>query len=419
MEQGRIVTNEQTGEKAWWDGQKLTPVRINPGTNMEGMDKGSATITDQPPPGNLPPPPDVMREAGLASGREASEVNAMLTRNVAVPLAQTAAGVATGGLSIPWQMGLGAALELGLQEAGLAPKSAKGVVAQGLIPGVGNVAARGIKAVGRGIANITGKGQKAGEQAIGMRLGLSDEQLDPVTRAYTEPASKRLYKGAEAGGQINVGTGQAAIQDALQAEQALGSQANKSTVKMLQGIETDLAGGTMDAKTAVAKTQRLSGKSSEAFKRGRSTEGATLKEATGRLKDTVPGLKQADEAYTREQAVEEIFRTIRKSNKVKALDDLLSDPKKGDRIKSAIAPDEMRDIRKIASQIVDLGGAGSEAGLTKTGYEGTIKSFLSDPNGLTVFRKSFGPDLGKMTPQGIAGLLTFMRAYQAQTKKGK
>ena len=55
----------------------------------------------------------------------------------------------------------------------------------------------------------------------------------------------------------------------------------------------------------------------------------------------------------------------------------------------------------------------------KTAYEGILKSFIADPNGLTVFRHAFGPDLSGITAQRLAGLSTFMRGYLAQKQRSE
>jgi hypothetical protein len=307
-------------------------------------------------------------------------------------------------------MGLGAASEYALQKAGLAPKSTGNVILQGAIPLAGRVL-EGVKGAFRFGANVMGRGQKLGEQAMADVLKVDP---DPVARAYAQRASSAKYAAAEAAGELPTNQAQQAIRKAIETETALGSQADKATLKMLQGIETDLAAGTIDAKTAIAKAQRLQGKAGEAFKRGSSTKGKTLKEATEGFKEAIPGIKEADMVYTREKAVEDIFKASRKAKKVEALDELISTSKNADKIKSVISPEEMKDLRLIASRMM---GEGADPGMVKWLHSGAVKSFLSDPNGVRVFRHAFGPTYERLKPERLAGMMTFIRAYNAQKEK--
>jgi hypothetical protein len=389
--------------------------RMTPGTQATPADiqAGAAgRVGTAPPPGNLPAPPqDLIPPAARQEGQQRSledayKTSGQLTRNVLVPAAQTALAIGTGGQSIPIQMAIGMGTEAALQQTGLSPESPGQIALQGAMPIVG----RGIEAfkgISRGVANVMGRSQKAGEQAIASRLGVPGEAVE---RAYATPKSTALYKAAEEGGEISTQGAREAIREAISKETQLGSQANRQTLKYLQGIESDLTEGTIRAEEAVARAQRLAGKTSEAFKGKRPTEGAGLQEATGRFKETIPGLKEADIAYTRERAVDDIFGAVRKTKKVEAIDNLLAG-KGGDRLKSAMSKDEIRDLRLIASRMVS---ETADPGMLKWLHSTAVKSFLADPNGLTVFRHAFGPTMDRLSPQRLAGLMTFIRAYNAQ-----
>lgn len=163
--QGRIVTNEKTGAKAWWDGKTLTPVQIAPGTNMEGLDQGQQSFTTQPSPetAGLPPPPDVAppppdpRQTAVG---EAQQFNQKMLRAIGVPLAQAGLAYATGGMSIPAQMAIGGGAELLAQKTGMAPESNVQLGLAAAAPGLGPVVSKGIdlaRKAGRGIVTTASR----------------------------------------------------------------------------------------------------------------------------------------------------------------------------------------------------------------------------------------------------------------------
>jgi hypothetical protein len=321
------------------------------------------------------------------------------------PAASALLAGATGGLSLPLQMAAQGGGEAALQATGVNPPSATQIGLAAGAPYGANKIAKGVAGLGRFAANLLGKGQRAGEQAIAKTLDVPGDVIERSTHA----PSKALYKEAEAPGGVNVQAAKTAVDNAIDAEKQLGSQANKAIIKKLQGISDDLASGTEDAGVMVAKAQRLV-KDAEGYQRRAPSVAKSLKDTSGHLKESVPGLKQADVAYTRENVVDDIFNAVSKNKKVESLDALLRD--KGDKVRSVIADKDLKDIYKIASQIENIGG--SEPGILKTGYNAVIKSFISDPNGLTSFRHAFGPNLEKMTSQGIVGLLTLMRGQKGQ-----
>lgn len=372
-------------------------------------------------------PPEVGKPAAQQARAEATKTSGQLFRNVAVPVAQAgltmalpgvggaAAGV-IGGLgraaaSAPGQALIGAGLEYGLQKAGLNPSNPTSIGLQAAVPFASKVV-EGIKGMGRFGANVLGHGQQAGEQAIAARLG---EPLKTVERVGAAPATE-AYNAARAAGPIDVSAARSAVTDALAKETAMGSQGSTIAKRKLEGILTDFAdtSGTMDADTMVAKAQRLQAAARDAYKSKNSVLGKALDDATQTFKQSIPNLQKADEIYTRQDVVEKVFKAARSSNKVKAIDDLLS--KEGKKIKGAMSDSEIEDIRRIASRIVDQGGD-TGAGILKTGYEAGLRSFLADPNGITVFRHAFGPTMDRLSPERLAGMMTFVRAYNAQNQR--
>lgn len=357
---------------------------------------------------------EIMRGAKEKSAQEATQVSGQLFRNVAVPAAQAGLAMATSGASIPAQIAINAGTEAALQGAGVNPRSNVQLGLAAGVPAAIPALTGAVKGIGRATANILGKGGAAGEQAIAKTLGVP---ADVIERSRYAP-SKAVYQAVRGQGEIGVSGALKAVQNAVAKETALGSQANKQTLKYLKGIESDLssmAGATEDAKVMTDRAQRISKMAEQADKRGHSTLAATLKDAANEFKGGIPGLKEADRAYTRELLVDDIFKAARSSNKLKAVDDLIAE--KGQKMAGVMSDKDLKDIRKIVSQVVDLGGSGSEAGIVKTAYEGILKSFLADPNGLTVFRHAFGPDLSNITAQRLAGLATFMRGYMAQKQR--
>lgn len=356
-------------------------------------------------------PPEIARPAAQASRQEAEKTSGQLFRNVAVPATQTALAIGTGGMSLPAQAAIGAGTEYGLQKAGLNPPSAVNIGLQAAIPFAGK-AIEGAKGAGRFVGNLAGKGQQAGEQAVAKTVGAP---LTAVERAGAAPATE-AYNAARAAGPIDVSAARQAVQDALAKEIALGSQGNRIAKTRLEGILDDFNNttGTMDADTMVAKAQRLQAMARDAYKSKNSVLGKALDDATQTFKASIPDLKKADEIYTRQDVVDKMFKAVRSSNKVKAIDDLLA--KEGKKIKGAMSDKEIEDIRLIASRIVDEGG-NAGAGILKTGFEAAVKSFLADPNGITVFRHAFGPTMDRLSPERLAGLMTFIRAYNAQNQR--
>ena len=369
-------------------------------------------------------PPEVAQPAAQQARAEATKTSGQLFRNVAVPVAQAglsmvlpgAGGAAAGMIgraaaSAPGQALLGAGIENALQETGLSPKSGKAIALQGAIP-FASKAIEGVKGAGRFVANLLGHGQQAGEQAVAARLGTP---LRTVERAGAAPATE-AYNAARAAGPIDVSNARAAVTDALAREIAMGTQGSAVARRRLQGILDDFAesGGTMDADIMVARAQRLQAAARDAYKSKNSVLGKALDDATQTFKASIPNLQRADEIYTRQDVVEKMFKAVRSSNKVKAVDDLLA--KEGKKIKGAMSDSEIEDIRRIASRIVDQGGD-TGAGILKTGYEAGLRSFLADPNGITVFRHAFGPTMDRLSPERLAGLMTFVRAYNAQSQR--
>jgi hypothetical protein len=55
--------------------------------------------------------------------------------------------------------------------------------------------------------------------------------------------------------------------------------------------------------------------------------------------------------------------------------------------------------------------------MIKSIYNAGLRSFLADPNGLTVFRHAFGPQFEKLTPAALTGIMTFVRGYEAQKRR--
>lgn len=372
---------------------------------------------------NLPPAPseaaqpqgpsgrELMQQAQQKSVQEAGQVSRQLMTNVAVPAAQVGLGLATGGMSIPAQMAIGGGGEFLAQQAGLAPSDPGQVALQAAIPGVGRALAGGARGLGRAIANVTGRGQQAGEQAIAGRLNVP---LGAVERSTFAP-SRGMFEQARQS-MPNLSKAQMAIRGAIDEEMALGSQANKQTVKTLEGIGQDLVdlsvGGVEDSKVMVAKAQRLGKQADQAFRRGNTTLASTLKGAVDEFKRAIPGLKEADAAYTREDVVDKIFKAARKGKKVEAIDNLLAD--EGAKIRGVIPDDDIKAIRTIASQIENV--TQGEVGVTKTAFNTLVKSFLSDPNGVTFMRHAFGPSV-RFTPERLAAFATFMRGYLAQQQR--
>ena len=114
---GYEITDPNTGAKAWWDGVSVKPL----------------------------PAASVMKQGQQAAMQDAAKTSRLLTREVLMPAAQASIALGTGGMSIPAQMAIGGATEMGAQASGLKPQSAMQGLLATAIPGAANAITRGVR----------------------------------------------------------------------------------------------------------------------------------------------------------------------------------------------------------------------------------------------------------------------------------
>ncbi len=431
---GETVVDLATGQKFKVDGSDMdldpakygriaatatadfAPGPVNMKAQTAPMEAAMAAKLPDPPEDLIPP--DIAKQGRQMAVKDANQTSRMLAKDVVAPLAQTALTVGMGGLNIPLQMAGGAGLEYGMQKAGINPESKAQVGAAAAGPVLGMLPRLG-GGIARATANLTGKGQKAGEQAIAGRLGVPGEAIERARHNPSGPAYGAVRSNPQ---WVHTQPALDAVDAAIARETALGSQADARVLDRLNGIRRDLAVppgevGVTSAENLTNRAQRLSREANDAF-RGTNPNtglGTSLREAANEFKAAVPGLREADAIHTRQGAVKEIFDATRKGKKVEAIDKLLSDAKKGPRVRSAFNDDELRDVRLIASRM--MGSPGADVGVMKTLADTGVRSFLADPNGLTVFRHAFGPNFERLNPERLAGMMTFIRGWEAQKNR--
>ena len=417
-EQGRIVTNEKTGEKAWWDGQNLQPIRIAPGTNMEGMDSGAPLkVTDQPPPGNLPSPDDqLLKQAQQGAVKEAQGFNKSMMSNLGVPLAQAGLGLATGGMSLPAQALIGGAAELAAQKMGYSPESTTQVGLASAIPAIGPALTKGLQGGAKAVGKMFSPGatRNAGVEAAVSKLG---EIPDVVERVKTPTASSQAYK--EVGKtftEVPTGVATRSITSAVNLMPK--SSTSKGAVDYLEKLATTLdAEGNMPYERMAAEISGMRTKAME-FAANKDFGGAAAvrsarKKIIEEMDKISPDLSSANALYKKEHSISKIEDALTKPRADVAFKQLI----KKDKLIADMPEADLKMVEGIANQLTKIGSTASPY----SGVGGRTLDFLATPlsamiesdTGRAFLRKMF-KGTGNITPAGISSAVQFWRAYEAQ-----
>ena len=125
-----------------------------------------------------------------------------------------------------------------------------------------------------------------------------------------------------------------------------------------------------------------------------------------------PALKQANQIYRKEQATQEMIGELRKGNPGNRIRTLFEND---DLVAGAFSKAERNDIVEIADKLASIGAQGSPySGVTAKIFNtvaDTLGGALSDETGRFLMRQTFKHGV---TPQGIATVAQFWRAYEAQ-----
>lgn len=360
-------------------------------------------------------PEDIRKEGQQMAMKDASQTSGMLAKNVLVPVAQAGAALATGGMSIPAQMGINAAIEGGLQGAGINEPSKTQLALSALGPLAGKVVQKGVR---EGVA-ATGRFmngpavRSAGVEAAAKVMG---QEPNLMTRALNPKASKALYDVAEQGGFIPAAQAHTAVQNALRQELQMANPDAK-TVQTLQGLANKYAPGTagtlmVDSADLLKEAQRLGRETTGAFRTGQNVTAQGMKDATAGLKAAIPGVTEADQAYTKEKVAGDIFKRMRIGNQQAKIDQYIED--NGSKMLGAgFSQKDIQEIRDIAKRIGPATAA--PVGATNRALDAIAKpvsEMILDAGGRKILRLVMGPE-SKISPAGINAALTFWRGYQA------
>lgn len=352
--------------------------------------------------------------------------------------------------------GVGPFMGAGLQMAGTAANQAVGLedpnLNQILLSGAIPISAGlGMKAVGGGIRAVgkvtapSATRAAAGEAAI-ENTGATGNM---ISRAYEVPGSKAAYAAAEAQAPLparsfakEIRSAEQTASKSLQARPArriLRETADTvyppikiPEVPAASNMEAFLAGkqkvadevadafrkrpSTISWKQAIDHVQELRNSATELYKRDLHIGGKTLTDAAEKLMNKMssvsPEYAAANKLYNREQSINRVAKIFTKPGPSSKLGLLFQEDKM---TKAAFDLEETQMLEKVAKFIDTVGATGSPY----SGLGGRAVDFLVTPVA-SLMRSPFGMWLMKrtfkhgVTPQGIATIGQFMRAYEAQ-----
>jgi len=422
MADGYIATNKETGEKAWWDGEKLTPI-----AEMEKAQVGKLNELEQSTQryksaleSNQAPPAESMKLSDFTQERQRSAVDEA-QRGLAPLKRATIPTAAAAATMIP---GVGPFLGAGIQAGGTAlnqvigqePYSLGEIAKSAALPLVGGAIVKGLKGTLKGVGEFftPSAARKAGTEAAVESMGGSP---NVINRAYSTPASDAAYKAVAAQGPVPLTAINRTITDTWDNLTNL-SNAPPRAVKYLENLSNKYAGKTQanydDLKDEM---QMLRQNAEKAFKQKDIPTGRAMMDARSKILDEMdkisPALSKANAHYRREQSIEQVSKVLSNPRPdVKLGELLLRDPL----VQGAIPKGEAKFLENIADQITRIGTQGSPY----SGVTAKFVNFISKPvaaamltePGRYMLRQTFKKD--GVTAAGLATVAQFMRAYEAQ-----
>jgi len=289
----------------------------------------------------------------------------------------------------------------------IAKSAALPLASQGVVSGVKG----GVKAVGKFLN--PGATRAAGVQAAVETTGAVP---GTVERAFTVPGSRAAYELAERQGPVPLMKINKAITETWDSLTNL-SNAPSRAVKYMENLSNKYAGQPQATYADLTnEMQMLRQQALKAFAQKDRPTGMALMEARNKILDTMdeisPAIKEANRLYRREQSTEAIAKVLSNPRPDVKLGELfIDDPL----VRGSFSKGEADFLEKIAKQIATMGTQASP-------YSGVGARFLNliatpvaaaahSKTGMYLLRQTFKE--GKITPQGLATVAQFMRAYLA------
>lgn len=427
--EGRIVTNEKTGEQAWWDGTKLTPVRIEQGANVAPQDI-AAGVAGQTAPlrpdevKKLPPPPTAPNPANPPRFPMVER----MARTTAIPVATALAGLATGGASLPVQAAVGAGGEALSQLAEGGPMNPASIGLSAAMPAVGRGLGEASKLFSRTAAKLTGRGGlvEAGAQKLEGSLG------------FDKAAANALQEGAKASEIAVPGAmlqrTKRAIADNVEKYSRIGGADNlvKEATDIVNTAHAAVKSGQPWTYGEWFERAKILNETAQKTKLS-NTEAAGLRDIRAAILDDLsridPMAREAVTAYRRQAGIEDLSKALTKGNPLKEVDALLKDKLVGGILSKA----EKETARTIANHVgpeglgktaLALGGiaglgwmaggaAGAGYGSASASIPILLGALVTSPHGGAIARAMVGPS-GKINQVTLPALAQLVRGYMAE-----
>lgn len=319
-------------------------------------------------------------------------------------------GIVKKGLKVAGEMLLPVAAEIGMQKAGMVPKSTADLVAAGLIP----PAVRGAFAT-PGVA----RGATRGAAGFLVPQATREAGVDLFQKGFAAAKqSDPIFKIIRAQGPMDTRPLGAAVATALAKEAGMATP-NRPALKLLKDLGEKFKDGTGTYDDVLDEIQRLRTAASGAFKRGNDVTGKSLNDAAASMFDTMdasgPTIKKANSLFRREQSVLGISKELRKSNPGVGIRNLFENDKL---IGGSFSAAEQKDILDIADRISRI-ATGATIGAGNRLIMATAEPLAE------AMQETAGRALLKMvmknprTPNEKARLLTIMAAQFARGSVGR
>jgi len=403
--------------------QKLAEIAIEHQT-PDGKRITIKPFSAPPPAMSDSPNAPVMSDAEFAKARQESAMQEPAFRNLSaatIPAIGAAASLLPAGRIAQGTINAGATAwnQLAGQEPYSIAEIAKSGIIPMLAPTIVNGIVNGAKGLVKGIGEFVSPQlvRKTGIEAAMQNLGVTPNTID---RAYASKASTAAYAGVRATAQeVPTNLLNRAVTNAINDLPRANPPAE--AVAYLKNLSN-----TLDAEASLPYAdihKQINGMYARAKDLlntpGQSEAGMALMNARSKiiehLDNASPILKQANDAYRKELAIEKVSTALSKPAPDVKLGTLLSqDPLTKDIIPFAQA----KQLENIAEQIARLGATGSPY----SGLGGRIVNFITKPVaslfttdvGRSLLRRTFAS--GPLDSTKLAMLAQFGRAYMAQNK---
>ncbi len=306
------------------------------------------------------------------------------------------------------------------QLLGQEPYSATEIAKSAAMP----LAAQGVVSAVKGGVKAAGKFVNPGAtRTAGVEAGMEGMGAVPntVDRAYAPKASGAAFQGVRATAEeVPTNLINRAVTTAL--NELPRANAPKMAVRYLKELSNTLdAEGSLPYADIHKQINGMYRRAQDLLAKNETEAGHALLNARSRIVDELdkvsPALKEANALYRREQSTEQIAKVLSNPRPdVKLGELLLNDPL----VKGSFSVDDAKFIEKIAKQLATMGTQASPysgVGARFLNLMATpLASAMGSKTGMYLLRQTFKD--GNITPQGLATVAQFMRAYQAQGGEG-